>query len=358
MTQAISVTSPSSKKPLVLDIQHVGDVVADDYLEALHTYFGTSALMRNLFDSVRQLGKSRAPVILYGESGTGKELMARAVHMASERKGGFLPFNVASLPGNMVELELFGYTESHKGAIEMCQGGTLYIEGVENISLKVQSRLLDVLRRMNGGGGARKDIPRLICSSRRKLDELVSEGAFLPELFDLLNAIPLYIPSLRERQEDIPLLADYFVNLYAQRKKLRFTKDAIKLMQSYKWPGNISELSGVVQRAARAADAATINAEGLRKYMPRNADDMGNFSLPEAAHACLDNYFSSLRGMAPAPNLYEKIVAEVEKPLIEHVLTFARGNQLRAADILGLNRNTLRKKIKQLSISIQKRALK
>ncbi|MBI1362839.1 MAG: hypothetical protein GC134_02550 [Proteobacteria bacterium] len=357
MEQQVPTPQPL-KKPLVLGIQHVGDVVADDYLEALHTYFGASPLMRNLFDSVRQLGKSRAPVILYGESGTGKELMARAVHMSSGRKGGFLPFNVGSLPGNMVELELFGYTEDHKGAIEMCQGGTLYIEGVENISLKVQTRLLDVLRRMNGGGGVRKDIPRLICSSRRKLDELVKEGVFLTELYDLLNAIPLYIPALRERQEDIPMLADYFANLYASRKRLRFTKDAVKLMQSYNWPGNISELSSVVQRAARAAESATINADGLRKHMPRNADAIGHFSLPEAAHACLDHYFSSLRGMAPAPNLYEKVVAEVEKPLIEHVLAFARGNQLRAADILGLNRNTLRKKIKQLSIGIKKTPLK
>jgi two-component system nitrogen regulation response regulator GlnG len=338
----------------VLGIEHVGDVVAEDYLEALHTYFGTSPLMRNLFESVRQLGKSRAPVILYGESGTGKELMARAVHMASGRKGGFLPFNVASLPGNMVELELFGYTDEHKGAIDMCAGGTLYIEGVENIGLKVQTRLLDVLRRMNGGGGMRKDIPRLICSSRRKLDELVREGVFLAELYDLLNAIPLHIPALRERQEDIPMLADYFASLYGSRKKLRFTKDAAKLMQAYTWPGNISELSSVVQRAARAAESATINADMLRKYMPRNADDVGNFSLPEAANTCLETYFGSLRGMAPAPNLYDKVIAEVEKPLIEHVLAFARGNQLRAADILGLNRNTLRKKIKLLNIGVKK----
>lgn len=319
-------------------------------LKELAPYFGHSAVMRQVLESIQSLGPTNKPVLLLGEAGSGKQVVARAMHALRAPKGDFVSVGVGAVAASLVACELFG-TCGGTGAWQRAAGGTLYLEGVEDLPMVVQNALF---QRLQTPG---KDDPRVIVSSRASLEDMVTSGYFLKPLDTLLRCNPVYVPALRERAEDMPHLISFCGGSYANGKKARFSREAMKLLHDYTWPGNLRELSLVLHRLMPLVKAGdTVSAETLRQVLPDVPDCLKATSLPQAADLCLAQYFESLRGLAPVPNLYDKVVAEVEKPLIMHVLRYARGNQLRAAEILGLNRNTLRKKMSQLGIDGKKRA--
>ena len=357
MQNASPATNPVHTDPLLAQFNRLGvrsaDGEAQHYLREISWFFGTSTVMRNLAELMQQMAGSDVPALLCGEVGIGKSLLARALHVLSGNRGHFVIFDVAAVPLSQLEKEL-SHALSHT-IIDDC-AGTLFVSGVDNLPLLVQQRLVQNYRSYRATESARgKPVPRLICSARQRLDELVQQGLFSERLFREINAVTLLVPPLRQRPEDIPGAVNFFIGLSCQegQRNVRFNKDAMRLLQSYPWLGNLRELSAVIQQSICRSGQDIITAEMVRPLL-RHGEGSTQCSLPEAAHACLSHYFESLRGMAPAPDLYDRVMSEVERPLIEHVLRYARGNQLRAAEILGLNRNTLRKKIRLLEIDVKK----
>lgn len=329
------------------------------FMRVVHASFGSSHRMSEIYEEIFKYGKGDTPFFLNGEAGTGKELLARAIHLVSGRKGGFVSLNMFSIPSSFIEAELFGdSTPQNPGLYERARGGTIFLEGVEDLPQTIQRSIMEKLKEREykiffGNRAFDAVPPRLIFSSRQMMQ--ADKFGFIRDYTIASGGHHLSMPSLRERIEDIPVIASYYLNNFAQSlgKRMRFKREAIALLQEYAWPGNAHELTNVIQRVAVNVDAEEVALEDLRTYMPKAPDFAQSFCLPELADACLASYFKTLRGVAPAPRLFFKIMAEVEKPLIEHVLSYARGNQLRAAEILGINRNTLRKKITELGIDVK-----
>ena len=341
--------SPSNLSALA--VRAKSDPSIGQFLVNAGWFFGTSAVMRNLAELMVQMSNSDVPALVCGEGGVGKSFLARCLHSLGGRDGRFVTFDVSSIPPNLLEHELTLAVES---TIREGGAGTLFLVGVEELPLQAQRRLLDLYRRFKSEVPTSGMRPRLICSARHRLEELVAEGLFLERLYREINAVTLLVPPLRQRAEDIPALAVHFATLYGSRRKVRFSRDALKLLQEYAWHGNLRELSSVIQRTLCTSKADIISAEMLQANMRVVGESCRPVNLPEAAQSCLSNYFDGLRGMAPAPNLFDRVMGEVERPLLEHVLRYARGNQLRAAEILGLNRNTLRKKVREHGLDARK----
>ncbi len=329
------------------------------FMRLVHASYGSSHLMSEIYEDIFKHGKNDKPFFLNGEAGTGKELLARAIHLVSGREGAFVSLNMFSIPSNFIEGELFGNsTAQNPGLYEQSRGGTLFLEGVEDLPQTIQRSIIETLKEREHkvffGNRAFDSVPPLLIFSSRQMVQADKVG-FIREYTMDSGGRHLSIPSLRERIEDIPVIASYYLNNFAQSlgRRMRFKREAIALLQEYSWPGNIHELTNVIQRVASHVAADEVTLQELREHMPKAPDFAQSFCLPELADACLASYFKTLKGVAPAPKLHSKIMSEVEKPLIEHVLKYARGNQVRAADILGINRNTLRKKITELNIDIK-----
>jgi len=331
---------------------------------------GRSRPMQDIFKAMARVVSTDLTVLVTGESGTGKELVARALHDLGNRNAGpFVAVNLAAVPRDMVEIELFGQagkpgdaaallTKGQQGCFAKAEGGTLFLDEIGDMPLEAQTRLLRVLQ--DGDYlpvGAERPLRahlRIIAATNQNLHHLMHQGLFREDLFYRLNVVPLRLPPLRERAEDISPLVSHFL-LQARDAGLpskRFSPDAMRALKAWHWPGNVRELENLVQRLLvlhpdTIIDADTVDRE-LSDLLPNSADDTE--SLSESVDSHIRRYFDALKGGMPAPGLYGRILREIEHPLIVATLEITRGNQLRAADILGLNRNTLRKKIKELNI--------
>jgi two-component system nitrogen regulation response regulator GlnG len=321
---------------------------------------------------IQKVSRCDLPVLIEGETGTGKELAARAVHYASERRDQpFVPVNCGALPEGLIVNELFGHekgaftgaTSRSSGRFEQAAGGTLFLDEIGDMPLEAQTRLLRVLQEgeyttVGGRTPIRADV-RIVAATHRDLQQMVRQGLFREDLFYRLNVVPIRLPPLRERREDIPELVHHFLSTAGADGLAAKTldRDALAELTRYHWPGNVRELENVIQRLIVLYGQETISRDIVRAEVHDGAAKTGaeareNESLGEAVERHLRGYFEAHGDSLPAAGLYDRVLREIERPLIELCLSATSGNQLRAASLLGLNRNTLRKKIRELDIEI------
>jgi DNA-binding NtrC family response regulator len=316
----------------------------------IKNFLGKSKVMQDVFKTVKKIGESRASTILIqGESGTGKELVARAIHGSGN--GGHRPFleiNCAALPENLLESELFGHEKGaftdakfrKKGLFELAEGGTIFLDEIGEMGITLQSRLLRVIenktfRRVGGVKDLRVNT-RIISATNRDLKQAIKDNSFRADLYYRLQVIPIILPPLRERKEDIPLLANHFISLFNNefKKNIKKISPAVtKLLQAYSWPGNVRELKNVIERAIllEAED------ELLQEHLPS-----------EIAHG--EEPADLLQDTEAFKDVYPMSIKDMEKVLIDRTLRETDGNKSKAARILGISRQTLREKTKQYSI--------
>lgn len=328
---------------------------------------GQSRAMQEIYRTIARLTNSDLTVLISGESGTGKEMIARALHEFSRWKSGpFVALNMAAIPKELIESELFGHekgsftgaTQKVIGRFEQAAGGTLFLDEIGDMPYEAQTRLLRVLQEgeFTAVGGRRliKTHVRIITATNKDLRSLVKNGSFREDLYYRLNVVPLHIPPLRERKEDIPALVQHFVTTTGSVKV--FEPEAMRVLQEFPWPGNIRELQSFISRLSvlYAQDIIDSNAVRAELQGAGIAVVSGTESLSKTVDRLLGEYFTAHRGMMPPAGLYDRILQEVEKPLIERTLAATGGNQIKAAEVLGLNRNTLRKKIRDLGIEVRR----
>jgi two-component system nitrogen regulation response regulator GlnG len=310
--------------------------------------------------------------MISGESGTGKELVARALHDYGKRRDGpFVAINMAAIPRELIESELFGHEKGSftgaltrsSGRFEQAAGGTLFLDEIGDMPLEAQTRLLRVLQegeytRVGGRTPIRADA-RIIAATHRDLRQLVRQGLFREDLFYRLNVVPVRLPPLRERAEDIPDLVRHFLNASRSEGLPEKTLEAAAMdrLKAHGWPGNVRELENLVRRLAvlyseDVISVEVIDAELADGQPQSSAQPAAGESLGAAAERQLRDYFEAHKGGLPPAGLYDRVMREVERPLILLSLEATRGNQLRAARLLGVNRNTLRKKIRELDIPV------
>ena len=347
-------------------------VVANPGDEEALPIVGRSPAMQEIYRLLARLMTSDLTVLLTGESGTGKELIARALHdYGRRRKGPFVAVNMAAIPRDLIESDLFGHERgSFTGAInkatgrfEQAAGGTLFLDEIGDMPLEAQTRLLRVLQEgefttVGGREAIRADL-RIVAATHRDLREQVRRGQFREDLYYRLNVVPLRLPPLRERIEDIPDLVRHFLNRATEEGggAKMFDAAAIERLQRYEWPGNVRELENLVRRVAVIYGEDVIGADIVARELAAIASaatpgKATSESLATAAERHLRDYFAAHTHGLPARGLYDRVLREIERPLIQLSLEATRGNQIRAAEMLGLNRNTLRKKIRELDISV------
>jgi len=333
---------------------------------------GRSLAMQDVYRTLARLMATDLTVTIYGESGTGKELAARALHDYGKRRHGpFIAINMAAIPRELIESELFGHEKGaftgagarHAGRFEQADGGTLFLDEIGDMPLEAQTRLLRVLQdgaytTIGGRAPIRADV-RVIAATHRDLRQLVRQGLFREDLYYRLNVVPIRLPPLRERSEDIPELVRHFV-ARAQAAGLprkALTAEAMTDLMAYRWPGNVRELENLVQRLSALYSQEVIGRLELRAELAELPGAVADFATPAeslggAVERHLQEYFLAHQDELPASGLYDRVLREIERPLIELSLAATRGNQIRAAKLLGLNRNTLRKKIRELDIQV------
>ena len=331
---------------------------------------GRSAAMQEIYRTLARLMGTDLTVTITGESGTGKELVAQALHDYGKRKSGpFVALNMAAIPKELIESELFGHekgaftgaNQRAAGQFELAAGGTLFLDEIGDMPLEAQTRLLRVLQEGEfttvGGRTSIKSDVRIITATHRDLKQLIRRGTFREDLYFRLNVVPLRLPPLRERTEDIPELVACFLTRAVEKGLPWKTIDnaAMERLKSHMWPGNVRELENLIQRLAalytqEAIELADIEYElGERNATPADPDSEG---LAKSVEERLTTYFGAHDGELPTTGLYDRVIREVERPLITLTLQATRGNQIKAAEVLGVNRNTLRKKIKELGIPV------
>ena len=333
---------------------------------------GRSPAMQEIYRVLARLIQTDLTVMISGESGTGKELVARALHDYGKRRSGpFVAVNMAAIPRDLIESELFGHEKGaftganarSAGRFEQAEGGTLFLDEIGDMPMEAQTRLLRVLQQGEyttvGGRTAIKTDVRIIAASNKDLRILIQQGLFREDLFFRLNVVPLRLPPLRERAEDIPDLVRHFFTLAEREGLPRKQLDAAALdrLRRYRWPGNIRELENLVRRLSalypqEVIGAGTIDAEIFQPAAEVAADERTEDSLSAAVERHLARYFGNFGDGIPPPGLYHRILREIETPLVSAALAATRGNQIKAAELLGVNRNTLRKKIHDLDIQV------
>ena len=338
---------------------------------------GRSAAMQEIYRTIARLTTADLTVMINGESGTGKELVARALHDYGKRRTGpFVAINMAAIPRELIESELFGHergaftgaTNRTQGRFEQANGGTLFLDEIGDMPPEAQTRLLRVLQEGEftsvGGRQPIKANVRIIAATHRDLRSAIRQGQFREDLFYRLNVVPIRLPPLRERAEDIPLLARHFLDRARDDglPSKMLDSGAIDRLKQHGWPGNVRELENVMRRLAalcpdETISAATIAAELTESEAPPplalpGAAPAGPEPLVVAVERHIKEFLAAHNDGIGVTDIYDQIIAEVERPLIRMTLSATRGNQIKAAAMLGLNRNTLRKKIRDLDIPV------
>jgi len=323
--------------------------------------------------AAQKAANSSIPVLIEGESGVGKEMFARAIHGSGERKAKpFVAVNCGAIPDNLVESILFGHEKGaftgaqnrHVGRFEQSEGGTLFLDEIGDMPMEAQTRLLRVLQQGEyttvGGRTPIRTNVRIIAATNRDLQQQIDQGLFREDLFYRLNVVPLRLPPLRERLEDIPDLVRHFLNIAEQEglPSKSFEPAAIERLKRYHWPGNVRELENLVRRLMAIYSQDIVTGEMVENELasvsraPFNDTAERAGDLSESVERFLSDYFMGFGQELPPAGLYTRVLRKVEFPLITAALAATRGNQIRAADLLGLNRNTLRKKIRDLGIKV------
>jgi two-component system nitrogen regulation response regulator GlnG len=334
---------------------------------------GRSPAMQELYRVLARLMQTDLTVMISGESGTGKELVARALHDYGKRRNGpFVAVNMAAIPRDLIESELFGHERGSftgantrtSGRFEQAEGGTLFLDEIGDMPTEAQTRLLRVLQQGEyttvGGRTPIKTDVRIIAATNKDLRILIQQGLFREDLFFRLNVVPLRMPPLREKIEDLPDLIRHFFAL-AEKDGLppkKLDAQALERLKQHRWPGNVRELENLARRLAALYPQEVITASVLEGELAPPPVVSGNNApqsvenLGAAVETYLAHHFAGFPNGMPPPGLYHRILREIEVPLLTAALAATRGNQIRAADLLGVNRNTLRKKIRDLDIQV------
>lgn len=305
---------------------------------------------------IGQVAPTEVPALILGETGVGKELVARAIVQHSERaKGPFMVVNCASIPDTLIESELFGYesgaftgaAKQRVGRFEQCQGGTIFLDEIGDLPAPMQAKVLRVLQdgsfeRLGGNMTLYTDA-RVIAATNRDLVKMVGNGQFRSDLYHRIKVFPIHIPALRDRREDIPQLARYFISRYGQDihpPVTDITSEALDSLHAYGWPGNIRELQNVLRRAIVLARSSMVTVDDCQLDISISAKSSESQSIEALINA-------SFRNGDDSP--YQQVISKVECALINRALDVSKGNQVKAAKLLGINRLTLRKKIENCS---------
>lgn len=363
---------------------------AGEVSEVVPEMLGQAPAMQEVFRAIGRLSQSHATVMITGESGTGKELVASALHRHSPRAGRpFIAINTAAIPKELLESELFGHERGaftgaqnmRRGRFEQAEGGTLFLDEIGDMPMEAQTRLLRVLQQGEyttvGGRTSIRTNVRIVAATNKDLRILIQQGLFREDLFFRLNVVPLRLPPLRERTEDVPDLVRHFFKLAAEQGLPLKNVDggALERMKSHRWPGNIRELENLVRRLAALYPQETITEQLVETELGFDAAPIGDRTPPIAGTPApqsvaaadiegstlsmsvehhLNVLFRTHGEQLPPAGLYHRILREVEGPLLSAALAATRGNQIKAAELLGLNRNTLRKKVRDLDIRLMR----
>ena len=335
---------------------------------------GRSVAMQEIYRSIARLTTADLTVMVTGESGTGKELVARALHDYGRRRAApFVAINMAAIPRELIESELFGhergaFTGAHnrnQGRFEQAAGGTLFLDEIGDMPHEAQTRLLRVLQEGEfttvGGRQPIKANVRIIAATHRDLRQAIRAGQFREDLFYRLNVVPIRLPPLRERTEDIAVLARHFLDKAREMGLPGKSLDegALERLHAYRWPGNVRELENLMRRLAALYPQEVIGEEVISAELAGGGGEVeapvanaGSEPLAAAVERHIRRFLAAGGDGMPMRDIYDKVIAEVERPLIQMTLSATRGNQIKAAAMLGLNRNTLRKKIRDLDIAV------
>ncbi len=378
LADLLAVVDRALKQPVSLSAQAKAAAPAEEETLPL---IGRSPAMQEIYRIIARLTTTDLTVMINGESGAGKELVARALHDYGRRRSGpFVAINMAAIPRELIESELFGHergaftgaTNRHVGRFEQASGGTLFLDEIGDMPPEAQTRLLRVLQEGEyttvGGRQPIRANARIIAATHRDLRALIRSGQFREDLFYRLNVVPIRLPPLRERPDDIPVLAQHFLNK-AQAEGLpakSIDPAAMAMLSAYRWPGNVRELENLIRRLAALVPQPVITEEIVAQELAdysvaeepaaiatASGDDTDNMTTVVERH--IARLLASIRESGEEGVLYERALAELERPLIRMTLAETRGNQIRAAALLGLNRNTLRKKIREHGIGVQRR---
>ena len=371
LTELLNIVNRALSEPKKPAVEHR----TEEQLESM-PLVGRSAAMQDIYRMLARMMQTDLTVMISGESGTGKELVARALHEYGRRRNGpFVAINMAAIPRDLIESELFGHEKGaftgaqnrSSGRFEQAEGGTLFLDEIGDMPMEAQTRLLRVLQQgeyttVGGRTPIRTDV-RIVAATNKDLRTLINQGMFREDLFYRLNVVPLRLPALRERSEDVPDLVRHFFKLGEAEglQTKRISTAGLDLMKRYPWPGNVRELENLVRRLAALYPQDEISAEVIENELqtagrsPSPGDNSlvpENLTISQAVEHYLQRYFTSFGEELPPSGLYQRILAEVEYPLVLASMTATRGNQIRAAELLGLNRNTLRKKIRELGVNV------
>src|SRR6478735_4065510 len=379
LKELIAIVARALSRPK--DVSLAGEDQHDDI-----PLVGRSPAMQEIYRALARLMQTDLTVMITGESGTGKELVARALHdYGKRRKGPFVAVNMAAIPRDLIESELFGHEKGAftgalqraSGRFEQAEGGTLFLDEIGDMPMEAQTRLLRVLQQGEyttvGGRTPIKTNVRIVAATNKDLRFAIQQGTFREDLFFRLNVVPLRLPPLRERPEDIPdLVRAFFQRNSAEGLPIKtFEPAAMERLRRYPWPGNVRELENLTRRLAALYPQEVIgeglieselNAGALPMFPPAAAAEEGRRRVAAptaqiygdgfdaAMERAVADLFHAFDGASPQVGLYHRVLHDLEAPLIAATLTWTRGNQIKAAEILGLNRNTLRKKIRDLNL--------
>ncbi len=323
---------------------------------------GSAPAMREVYRMVRMAAPRSANVLLIGETGTGKELVAKAIHKLSRRSDGpYVRVNCGALHENLLESELFGHVkgaftgavDNKTGRFEAAHGGSIFLDEINSMSPKLQVKLLRVLQerefeRVGESRTIRVDV-RVIAATNASLEDLVGQGEFREDLYYRLNVVPIVLPPLRDRAEDIPDLARFFLKKYAEQNKLpqvpELTPEVVAALKAHDWPGNVRELENAIERLVVLSDGGRLEPELLRFDRPRVSRPGKGADVPSLIRVLVRAGVQA--PLPPGEKLYDFLVGGVERELIEQVMRQCDGVQVKAAQRLGINRNTLHKKIEE-----------
>ncbi len=318
--------------------------------------------MKKIYELAKKVAPSSSTILILGESGTGKEVLAKYIHFCSKRKGPFVTINCAAIPEELLEAELFGYEKgaftgaikSKPGKFEIANKGTLFLDEIGDLSLKLQAKLLRVIQekqveRLGSDHSIKVDV-RILAATNKDLEKEVQEGRFREDLFFRLNVIPIKLPPLRERKEDIPLLTQFFLKRICEREGIeekKFTSQAIKALLNYPWPGNIRELENFIERVVILSENNIIGIEDLslstlssklqiRESLTEDKDMLIKYlSLPQISENGIE---------------LNKLLKEIEVYYLKKALEISKGVKTKAAKLLGLNRTTFIEKLKKYNL--------